>query len=1045
MHFKSRSLVSSLLMFGAVGAFGMPAIAGTDVASRAAQHHDIDIDGEPLTSQTSDWYPAYPVTPQSALSEAVVGDPSTRGAASLTLDFIPVGIPPEGDTPSDISLSADGSIIVIAHRDSQNLVVFDADTRVVLQTIPLSGSPNSLALSSDGVHAVTANIFEDTASIVDLVAGSELAVVAVGDQPGVVHITPDGTTAVVGNTLDSDLSVIDIASGTQVRRIPGANFGLTTSFGVWAVVYTFSAYEIAPDNNTVVFPDLFNAQIQFFDIAAGTVMSVACDANPAVVDLSPDGTIGVVSHHYPDSKVSVVDVEGRTILKVIPTGGSATMVPPIAINPEKTKAVVAVQNAVRVVDLGSDTTSGDLSTGSVNALITTADGQYCVVGNYMGSLVSYVTESIVGSFMSSTTPDRLAVSPANPRAATAHALRKEFMEVMNVNGAAGYLEDVVPTGPPPEGDKARNVAVPPDGTRAVVLNNHSHNAIIMDLPSLTIEAAVDVGERPGGVAITPDGTKAVVANLDSTFASVIDLDAASATNIAISRRGSQVAISPSGQYAYIPVVADGDGVWRINLNTLAVDGPRIYTGNMGGIGFIFDQASGMTLSHDGPTLVTCGSFDNNISIIDTATWSEVARVPVGTFPVRAAFGADDSMIYVTNKNSNTVSVVTNAGAGSSVVDTISVGDQPFELVTNPAGTKLYVANFNDRSISVIDLPANTVANTIPIPQTGGAGQPVGLHVSADGGHLYVAANGADFHVIDTTTDTIIDTINTGVAPAELVFSDATVCGHMPSPYGDDGLSIVCIESSAAPRRPNPWEFEEYGGSCDQDSDCWGPSETAAYCVPADDGTFPGVCYAPANRYISIARHPEQVENTARRITLQGGGGGPWWVGSPTYNAVEDMYFASVSPTSVYAGIGVGEWVEDNWPDVIHVKGCEIAPNGTYLVQAIQHGQDEADEGSYSEALELRTAPKWGDVVSTCVFDHCLPPTGSFTEPSIDDVLAVVNAFTGIRNAPLPWLDVDPVYADGEPEGLWALIGDVLAIVNAFSGQAYPGNGPLGCP
>ena len=75
---------------------------------------------------------------------------------------------------------------------------------------------------------------------------------------------------------------------------------------------------------------------------------------------------------------------------------------------------------------------------------------------------------------------------------------------------------------------------------------------------------------------------------------------------------------------------------------------------------------------------------------------------------------------------------------------------------------------------------------------------------------------------------------------------------------------------------------------------------------------------------------------------------------------------------------------------------------------------------------------------------CLPPTGSFTEPSIDDVLAVVNAFTGIRNAPLTWMDVDPVYADGEPEGLWALIGDVLAIVNAFSGQAYPGDGPSGC-
>jgi hypothetical protein len=186
----------------------------------------------------------------------------------------------------------------------------------------------------------------------------------------------------------------------------------------------------------------------------------------------------------------------------------------------------------------------------------------------------------------------------------------------------------------------------------------------------------------------------------------------------------------------------------------------------------------------------------------------------------------------------------------------------------------------------------------------------------------------------------------------------------------------------------------------------------------------------------------QVSNTGRRIKLQGGGAGPWWVGAPAYNPSEDMYFASVSGTSVYAG---SDFAGD-WPDVIHVKGCEIAPGYTYEVQAIQNGSDESDEGSYSEALALKTAPVWGDIVSTCMFNSCLPPEGNaMTQPNIDDVLAVVNAFTGIRNAPLPWMDVDPVVADGEPEGMPALIGDVLAVVNAFSGDPYPGWGPYQCP
>ena len=84
---------------------------------------------------------------------------------------------------------------------------------------------------------------------------------------------------------------------------------------------------------------------------------------------------------------------------------------------------------------------------------------------------------------------------------------------------------------------------------------------------------------------------------------------------------------------------------------------------------------------------------------------------------------------------------------------------------------------------------------------------------------------------------------------------------------------------------------------------------------------------------------------------------------------------------------------------------------------------------------------WGDIISTCSFDTCLPPTGAFTEPSIADVRAELNTFTGACNGALPWRDVDPLVADGEPERRWGLIGDVLAMVNAFTGQPYPGWGP----
>ncbi len=992
-------------------------------------------DGSAAPVWVDDWTPAYSIAHFAPLPGP--SDGADRGGAPLLLDFIPVGVPPEGDTPTELAFTPDGSSFVIAHRDSQNLVVFDAATRTVIDTIPVSGSPNSLAIASDGVHVVTANLYENTASIVDLTTATEVAVVPVGTQPGVVRITPDGLTAVVGNTVDGTLSVIDIATATELRQVPGANFGQTTSFISWAVLFSFTDYAIAQDNKTVIFPDMFNAQIQFFDITTGGVNSVVSDPNAAVVSIGADGTMAVVSHTYPDSKVTVLDVVTQTITKVIPTGASATMVPPIALNPTNTKAIVAVQNAVRVINLVTDGVSGDLATGTPAALATTADGLYAIVGNYLGTLVGYASESIVANYLSTTTPDALAASPVNPRAATAHALRKEVSEVMNTSGPAGFLEGIVPTGPTPEGDKARNVAITADGTRAVVVNNHSQNATVIDLTTGAIEAVVPTGERPGDVAITPDGSKAVVANLDSTFASVIDLTTFGATSISISRRGSQVAISPDGQYAYIPVVASGDGVWRINLGTMSVDGPKRTTGNMGGIGFVFDLASGIALSHDGATLAVCGSFDNNVSIIDTASWAEVARVPVETFPVRAAFSPDNSLVYVSNKNANSVSVVTNAGGGSGVLRTLSVGSQPFELTTNPSGTRLYVANFDSRSISVFETTGFTLVDAILLPQTGGAGQPVGLHVSASGAELYVAANGADFHLIDTASHTITDTVNMGLAPTELVFSDVNRCGYCPTPLGDDGLTIVCIAGSAPAA---PLSENSLGIACADNDGC----EPTAVCLD-------GFCHVAKNRYVSVDPNPvNSGQRTARRVSLDLGGGQSTvigWFGAPAEVAVAG---GEPSPQLLVrlvdeVGRHYRDWSVDDaslpWVDATaHLGDCEVSPGQTYLIQAIAEGADPSDEAQYSTALVLSTVVDFGDVVGT---SPGLPPD---TNRNFKDISAVVRGFQSIQTEPKVWLDLQGGTATPEiPDFSDISFTDINHAVAGFQGGSYPFATPCDCP
>jgi YVTN family beta-propeller protein len=793
-----------------------------------------------------------PVEDLSAFLQAEPGgiEPSLllRDVLQLDLKFVGVGTEPEGDTPTEVQFSADGSLIVISHRTSQNLVVFDAATRAVLQTIPLSGSPNSVALTSDGLYAVTANLFEDTASIVDMTAGVETAVVPVGQQPGIVRVTPDGTTAIVGNTIDSTLSVIDIATGTELRRIADAAFVQSISFGSWESLVKFTDFVITPDSATVVFPDWSNSRVQFFDIATGWVNSVPTGTEkPIHIDITPDGVTAVVTHDYPNSVLSVLNVPSQALIDSHSTGLNATSAPDVAINHSGTKAVMAVSNAVVVIDLTTGVVTGPLSTGSPGRLRTSFDGQYCVVGNYRGSIISFATSSIVDHTLNTTTPDWLAVSPADGRAATCHALRLEFMDVIQVDGSQSYQEDNVPTGPPPEGDKARNVAVTPDGTQAVVINNHSQNATLIDLTTQTVLGYADAGVRPGDVAVTPDGTKAVVANLDSSFATVVDLPALTTHNVNISRRAGQVVISPDSTYAYLAVVADGDGVWRINLDTLSVEGAKILTGNMGGIGFVFDQASGIALSPDGSLLVTCNSFSDtgsgqpdDLSLIDTAAWTELARITVGDFPSRATFAPSGNRIYVTNKNDGTVSVLEKFLGTWVVVSTINVGEQPYELTTNPSGDRLYVANYASKSISVVNTGTYAVVDTIHIPPTGDAGQPVGVHVSTDGTELYVAANGADFHVIDTATNEIVGTVNTGLAPAELGFSDPLGAALMPSPRGGDGLSIVFVRDGGdfdADGDLDLWDvarFQECFGQDGVDACLSGNLDTDLLTIDLDD-------------------------------------------------------------------------------------------------------------------------------------------------------------------------------------------------------------------
>lgn len=141
-----------------------------------------------------------------------------------------------------------------------------------------------------------------------------------------------------------------------------------------------------------------------------------------------------------------------------------------------------------------------------------------------------------------------------------------------------------------------------------------------------------------------------------------------------------------------------------------------------------------------------------LGIFDTRTRALLADVQVGTFPVGIAPTPDGTRVYVANNVDDTVSVVdlrTNA-----VIRTIPVGDGPLGIAVTPDGRKIYTSSQYDGSVSVIDGSSLDVVKTISL---GEAGAPF-IDLSPDGQYAYVTVGGG-VAKLDTSSDEIVDRID----------------------------------------------------------------------------------------------------------------------------------------------------------------------------------------------------------------------------------------------------------------------------------------------
>lgn len=104
-------------------------------------------------------------------------------------------------------------------------------------------------------------------------------------------------------------------------------------------------------------------------------------------------------------------------------------------------------------------------------------------------------------------------------------------------------------------------------------------------------------------------------------------------------------------------------------------------------------------------------MDGKVLVYDAQTYALKNTIPVGMEPAEVTFSADGSKAYVANGGDNTISVINPAT--KNIITTIAVGEEPVAAWVGHDG-KMYVDNEAGKTISVIDVPSNAVVQTIDL-------------------------------------------------------------------------------------------------------------------------------------------------------------------------------------------------------------------------------------------------------------------------------------------------------------------------------------------
>ncbi len=330
----------------------------------------------------------------------------------------------------------------------------------------------------------------------------------------------------------------------------------------------------------------------------------------------------------------------------------------------------------------------------------------------------------------------------------------------------------------PSGDMVLSGQVSPNGKLFAFTNTGytQHALHIVDLATEKEIATIPLDRSWSGLAFAPDSRRIFVssgagyATSDIQYVDFWDQDGWKSASADTFLNGYTLfgATKDRTVVSWIGVSADGTLLYALNNS----DDHLYILETRGGRGVsrlkVGDHPLSAELSKDGKTLYVANLGGANVSVVDISDAARpnlVATLPTDDHPNDLALTADDRLFVSCGNTNNVVAFDLKTRQRVEVINTAlgpkaPAGSTPNSLALSPDGDRLYVANADNNSVSVIDVQDRGKSKPLGFLPTGW--YPTFVATSPDGKRVIVASskgNGTGPSLIKRPIDPVVPAVS----------------------------------------------------------------------------------------------------------------------------------------------------------------------------------------------------------------------------------------------------------------------------------------------